>query len=153
MTTTADLRADARKAVASYVVTHTEASHRQLARALGVSASTIDRTCRQLRGLTHAQCPHGQPGAGKVTQVDAPVGTSASVRQGNVIQLRQRRDSDALSPAVAAAVDAPTVAVETRTPDADALVPERWRCDSCAAGGQTGDRCGACGWPARKAYR
>lgn len=68
-----------RQAVAAYVQTHLAASHRQIARALSVSPSTVDRACRQLRQMTHSDCSHGQPGAPLVTQADAPAVTQQPV--------------------------------------------------------------------------
>jgi hypothetical protein len=50
-----------RQAVAAYVATHRGASHRAIARALGVSASSVDRACRAMRQATGAQCAHGHP--------------------------------------------------------------------------------------------
>jgi DNA-binding transcriptional MocR family regulator len=48
-----------RQALAAYLQTHRDASHRAIARALGVSASTVDRACRQLRQATRSECAHG----------------------------------------------------------------------------------------------
>lgn len=93
------------KRLASFVAT-SGASHRQIARALNISASTVDRACRQLRQMTHSECRHGRPGALTVTQADVRASDGAQSRQGNVIQLRHRSDHDAPSAAVAVADDA-----------------------------------------------
>ena len=85
---------DTRAAVAAYVETHRDASHRDLARALGVSASSIDRACRTLRQATRSQCPHSREAASDAACVTQPthakarcVSQASSYRSGCVTAL------------------------------------------------------------------
>ena len=131
---------DTRAAVAAYVETHRDASHRDLARALGVSASSIDRACRTLRQATRSQCPHSREAASDAACVTQPDARKSQVRQpGVVIPFRLRHSPDAPS-RHDAAPDSPATAAGA----GDA----RWTCAFCgwrslAAGG----RCESCGWP------
>jgi transposase-like protein len=118
-----------RDSVAAYVETHRDASHRAIARQLGVSASTVDRACRRMRQVTHRPSTHGEA----VTHpADAPLA--------EVVQLRPRPpQTDAPADAGASADDAPAM-VRPRCPCCQwrAMQPvqagARAQCELCGFG-------------------
>jgi len=153
-----------RAAVAAYVQAHRDASHRAIARQLGVSASTVDRACRELRQATHSACGHGRVDAREAgapdALADAPRGASpdrdttasqsASRAAGsdapwraNVVELRPRQAEDD------APGDAPAPAPEAVTQPGDTEQAEPWVCSYCAwrQAVSAVDRCEFGGWP------
>ena len=148
-------------------------SHREIARRLGVSASSVDRACRALRQATQSECTHGRALTHERGAPDAPADAPRDATQGHGAPASPVAPECVTgAPAGAspgAGNDAPWRAkvVELRPrrqePDApggvgavtrqpttagDSATAERWVCGCCSwrQAVATVDRCEFCGW-------